>query len=151
MRVRAQSRAMSIVLNVGKAVKQLIWPGVLGIKSIPAKTAATVAWIIAARTLWQMPVSQVANVYRTTGNMAATQWISNAQAASLLVITGAVVVFGGRVLGVAAWGTLTVPVAGVCAWLSVVRWRHNLIPNLRYAQTSEFRALLKPSLLFRDY
>src|ERR1039458_8360162 len=29
MRVRAQSRAMSIVLNVGKAVKQLIWPGVI--------------------------------------------------------------------------------------------------------------------------
>jgi O-antigen/teichoic acid export membrane protein len=120
----------------------------LGIKSIPASTAAAVAWILAARTLWQMPLAQVASVYRSTGNMATTQWISNAQAVSLIVVTGGVVLTGGGVLSVAAWGTLPVGVVGGCAWLSLVRWRKNLAPNLRYARASEFCTLLKPSLWF---
>jgi O-antigen/teichoic acid export membrane protein len=120
----------------------------LGIRSIPAVTAGVVAWVLATRTIWQMPVSQVASTYRTTGDLSITQWISNGQAIALILLTAVCVTFGGGVFSVAVSSIVTTALGGLVACWSVYCWRRNLIPSFSDIRVNELITLIQPSLLF---
>jgi len=119
-----------------------------GIKSISAAAAAWIAWILASRTVWQMPIAQLASVYRSTGNLAATQWIVNGQAVLLIAVTALVVMRGGSVVQVAACSVLPSACAACGAWCLLRCEHRELIPSLRRGTRSEFLDLIRPSLLF---
>src|ERR1035437_7875622 len=68
------SMALVASLLFGVLIMVLPIPFWIGIRLIPASTAIWVAWLLAARMLWQMPAAQVGSIYRTFGNLAATQW-----------------------------------------------------------------------------
>jgi len=120
----------------------------LGIRSIPPATAAFVAWILAARAMWQMPVAQVAGTYRTTGNLSATQWITNGQTIALILFSAICVALGGGVLSVAVCGIVSTFLSGAVACWSINAWRRSLIPKFSDIRLCELQALIQPSLLF---
>jgi O-antigen/teichoic acid export membrane protein len=140
--------ATAITLAAGIICGALPVASWLGIRSIPATTAAAVAWILAARTIWQMPVSQVASTYRATGNLSATQWITNGQAIALILLTAVSVTIGGGVLSVAVSGIVTTALGGAVACWSIYRWRRNLVPAFSDVHFRELITLVQPSLLF---
>jgi O-antigen/teichoic acid export membrane protein len=120
----------------------------LGIRAIPASIAVMVVWILAFSTMWQMPVSQIANTFRTTGNLAITQWLSNGQSVLLIILTVICVALGGGVLSVAVSSIATTAIGGLVACWSVYRWRRNLIPNISDIRVHELITLIQPSLWF---
>lgn len=140
--------ALSVSVLLGVLAAFLPLPAWIGIRHIPPVVAAWVAWSLASRLLCQMPASQLGSIYRTTGNLAATQWFGNLQSIGLLAVTAGVLLLHGSVLQLALWGAA--PMIGVTAgaWFSLRRSHPELLPKLSEASFDGLRELLKPSLLF---
>ena len=140
--------ALSISLLFGFLTALLPIPAWIGVRRIPPTVAAWVVWLLAARILWQMPAMQLWSIYRTTGNLAATQWLWNLQFLGLLTVTATVLVLQGSALHLALWGAVPMITVTAGAWFSLRRSHPELLPRLSEARTAGFRALLSPSLLF---
>jgi O-antigen/teichoic acid export membrane protein len=140
--------AFSVSLLFGFLTALLPVPAWIGIRHIPPTVAAGVAWLLAARILWQIPAAQLWSIYRTTGNLAATQWLWNLQSVGLLAVTVTVLVLQGGVLHLALWGAAPMIMVTVGAWFSLRRSHPELSPKLSEARIAGLRELLSPSLLF---
>jgi O-antigen/teichoic acid export membrane protein len=140
--------AFSVSLLFGFLTAVLPVSAWIGIRHIPPTVAATVAWLLAARILWQMPATQLWNIYRTTGNLGATQWLWNLQSMGLLAVTATVLMLQGGVQSVALWGAAPLIVVTVGGWLSLRRWHPELLLRLSDVNIAGLRDLLSPSLLF---
>ena len=140
--------AFSLSLLFALLMAILPIPAWIGVRHIPPIVAAGVAWVLAARILWQLPATQLWSIYRTTGNLAATQWLWNLQAGGLLAITATVLVLQGGVLRLALWGGAPMIVVTVGAWFSLRRSHPELLPKLSEVRIAGLRELLSPSLLF---
>jgi O-antigen/teichoic acid export membrane protein len=153
-----QLQGSAIVFYVGMALSVSLLFGVLivvfpvplwiGIRHIPPTSAAVIAWLLAARILWQMPSAQLWNVYRTTGNLGATQWLWNLQSMGLFAITAIVLVFQGGAQQLAIWGATPMILVSVGAWFSLRRSYAELLPRLSDVRLAGLQELLRPSLLF---
>jgi O-antigen/teichoic acid export membrane protein len=140
--------ALSVSLLFGFLTALLPIPAWIGLRQIPQTEAAWVAWLLAARMLWQMPAAQLGSIYRTTGNLAATQWFGNFQSIGLLAVTATVLLLHGGVLRLALWGAVPMIVVTAGAWFSLRRSHPELLPKLSEARIAGLRELLSPSLLF---
>ena len=140
--------ALSVSLLFGFLTALLPVPAWIGIRHIPPLVAAGVAWLLAARILWQTPASQLWNIYRTTGNLAGTQWLWNLQFLGLLAVTATVLVLQGGVLRLAFWGAAPMIVVTLGAWFRLRRAHPELLPKLSETRIAGLRELLSPSLLF---
>lgn len=140
--------AFSVSLLFGFLTALLPIPACIGIRHIPPTVAAGVAWLLAARILWQMPAAQLWNIYRTTGNLAATQWFWNLQFLGVLAVTATVLLFQGGVLHLALWGAVPMIAVTAGTWFSLRRSHPELLPKLSEARIAGLRELLSPSLLF---
>lgn len=140
--------AFSVSLLFGFLTALLPVPAWIGIRHIPPTIAAGVAWLLAARILWQMPAAQLWSIYRTTGNLAGTQWLWNLQFLGLLAVTATVLLLQGGVLHLALWGSAPIIVVTAGAWFTVRRSHPELLPKLSEARIAGLRELLSPSLLF---
>jgi O-antigen/teichoic acid export membrane protein len=140
--------ALTFSLLFGFLTALLPIPAWIGIRHITPTVAAWVAWLLAARILWQVPALQLGIIYRSTGNLAATQWFLNLQNFGLLVITATVLLLRGRALSLALWGTTPMIVVTAGAWFSLRRSHPELLPKLSEAQITGLLELLGPSLLF---
>jgi O-antigen/teichoic acid export membrane protein len=142
------SMALVASLLFGVLIMVLPIPFWIGIRLIPASTAIWVAWLLAARMLWQMPAAQVGSIYRTFGNLAATQWFGNLQSLGLLAVTLMVLLLHGGVFDLALWGAAPMLVVTLIAWWSLRRSHAELLPRLSEARRAGVRELLRPSLMF---
>jgi O-antigen/teichoic acid export membrane protein len=140
--------AFSVSLLFGFLAALLPVPAWIGIRHIPPAVAAGAAWLLAARILWQMPAGQLWSIYRTTGNVAATQWLWNLQSIGLLAVTATVLVLQGGVLHLALWSVAPMIAVTAGAWFSLRRSHPELLPELSEARMAGLRELLSPSLLF---
>jgi O-antigen/teichoic acid export membrane protein len=140
--------ALSASLLAGLLVALLPVPAWLGIRHIPPVLASWVTWLLAARLLWQMPAAQLAGIYRSTGNLATTQWFGNLQSVGLTAVTAVLLLLHGGVWHLAFWGALPMIVATAAVWLSLRRSHPELLPRLSEASTAGLKELLRPSLLF---
>jgi O-antigen/teichoic acid export membrane protein len=140
--------ALSVSLLAGFLVDLLPIPAWIGIRHIPPVVAAWVTWLLASRLLWQMPAAQLGSIYRTTGNLAATQWFGNLQSIGLLGVTVGVLLLHGGVLHLALWGAAPMIAVTTGAWLSLRRSHPELLPKLSGVSIAGVRELLNPSLLF---
>jgi O-antigen/teichoic acid export membrane protein len=140
--------ALSLSVLFGFLAAVLPIPAWIGIRHIPPTLAAWVTWLLASTVLWQMPAGQIGNIYRSTGNLAATQWFGNLQALGLLAVTATVLLLHGGVLRLALWGAAPMIVVTAGAWFSVRRSHPELLPKLSEASIAGLRELLSPSLLF---
>jgi len=140
--------ALSVSLLFGILTAVLPLPAWIGIRHIPPTVAAWVTWVLALRILWQMPAGQLGSIYRSTGNLAATQWFWNLQAMGLLAVTVTVLLLHGGVLRLALWGVAPMMAVTAGVWFSLRRSHPELIPKLSEARIAGLRELLSPSLLF---
>jgi O-antigen/teichoic acid export membrane protein len=140
--------ALSVSLFVGLLVALVPIPAWIGIRHIPPVVAAWITWLLAARLLWQTPAAQLGSIYRTTGNLAATQWCGNLQSIGLLVVTAGVLLLNGGVLHLALWGAVPMIAVTTGVWFSLRRSHPELLPKLSGASLAGLRELLSPSLLF---
>ena len=140
--------ALSVSLLFGVLTVVFPIPAWIGIQHIPPTVAAWVILMLALGMLWQMPAGQLRSVYRSTGNLAATQWFGNFQAMGLVAVTAAVLLLHGRVLRLALWSAAPMIAVTVGAWFSLRRSHPDLLPKLSEASIAGLRELLSPSLLF---
>jgi O-antigen/teichoic acid export membrane protein len=140
--------ALSVSLLFGLLTAVLPIPAWIGIRHIPPVVAAWVAWLLASRILWQMPSAQLGSIYRSTGDLAATQWFGNLQAIGLLAVTATVLLLHGGVLRLALWSPAPMIAVTAGAWFSLRRSHPELLPKLSEASIAGLRELLSPSLLF---
>ena len=95
-----------------------------------------------------MPAGQLWNIYRTTGNLGATQWLWNLQSFGVLAVTATVLMLQGDVLRLAAWSAAPLILVTSGALISLKRSHPELLPKLSEVSLAGLRELLKPSLLF---
>ncbi len=118
------------------------------LRSISHRTAAVVVLLLGTRLIWELPVAQVVWTYRTTGNLAASQWIYNGQALGRAAATAIVLWLGGGVLAVTVWSSCPLVLSGAAVWCMLRRSHPELLPRLREANSSGLKELVNPSILF---
>lgn len=140
--------ALSLSILFGFLTAVLPVPAWIGIRYIPPSVAAWVTWLLASTILWQMPAWQLWSVYRSTGDLAATQWFWNLQTIGLVAVTAAVLLLHGGVLRLALWGAMPMIAVTAAAWFSLRRSHPELLPKLSEGRIAGLRELVRPSLLF---
>jgi O-antigen/teichoic acid export membrane protein len=120
----------------------------LGLRSISPRDAAWVAWLLGMQLLLAMPVGFLSAIYRTTGRLAGSVWLGNAQTLATLGFVPVVLGLGGGMPALAA--LQLVPLLAVAAFVLWHGWRRwpALMPRWSAARLSAFRELLEPSLFF---
>jgi O-antigen/teichoic acid export membrane protein len=120
----------------------------IGLRLTKPATAQTVLIMLAAYTVWSMPMRLISATYQTMGNMARSQWIANAQQILVVFLSATVLLLGGGMLATASAQLLTV--ALVVGWLLVeLRYRHRgFLPGIAQARLSVLKELAHPSMLF---
>jgi O-antigen/teichoic acid export membrane protein len=120
----------------------------LGLRLTKPAVATTTIILLAAYVVWAMPMRLIASTYQTTGNLARSQWIANAQQALVVVLSALVLVTGGGMRALALLQLLTVAVTSAYVLLDVRRRLPPLFPEMFGADSSTLKELLHPSLLF---
>ena len=121
---------------------------VLGLTELSAGEVGATTWLLGCLILWAMPAGLLVATYRSTGNLAASQWVGNAQQTITIVGTAMALALG---LGPASIAALQLAVlaivAGGVAWHL---WRHApaLFPSLGTWSKGTLPGLMRPSLLF---
>ena len=123
-------------------------PAWIGIRLIPSPVAKIAIWLLAATVLWQLPASQLRSIYRTTGDLASTQWFWNLQFIGSLVVTYFVLLLHGGILQLAAWGCVPTVAVTAATWFCLRRSHPELLPKLSDARFGGIRELMSPSLFF---
>lgn len=123
----------------------------LGLQATPAHDSSWVIVLLGIQVLWSIPQRFVTLVYRTTGNLAKTQWVINAQRllTLFLVVLGLVLQVGMVQLAILQ----LIPVTVVAAWTLQDIRRHlpGLFPGLAGASFGIFQRVVKPSLGFAAF
>ncbi len=120
----------------------------LGLRTILPGQAAWVAWLLGVQILLAMPAGFLTGIYRTTGRLAWSVWLKNAQTLATIALVPVVLGLGGGMAALA--GSQLVPLAAVAAfvlWHASRRWPA-LMPRPTVARASALRELTTPSLLF---
>jgi O-antigen/teichoic acid export membrane protein len=142
------SLAVASTLVLGLLVWFMPLTAWLGIKETPPATARWVVWLLGLQVLWTIPAGIVGNVYRTTGDLARSQWIGNFYR---LLSLGAMALLLFLDCGMTALASSQILVlAGVhlaVYWHQRRRLPH-LAPRLAKAQVALIRTQLRPGLFF---
>jgi O-antigen/teichoic acid export membrane protein len=140
--------ALAVTIAVGVICACFPAADWLGASQIGKATAAIVIWLLAGRLMWTMPAGQIWSVFRSTGNLALTQWFANANSLLLTAVTVMVLVLHGGVLALAAWSWLPLFACAAFAWAAVRSFHPELVPRLAEANMGDARGLLRPSIWF---
>jgi O-antigen/teichoic acid export membrane protein len=123
-------------------------PAWIGIHQIRPQIAGWALWLLAVRFLWQMPAAQICNIYRTMGNLAATQWLANIRDLGILGVTLLVLAFRGGVLSLAGWSLVPMLLVTGGAAFALRRSHWTLLPVLGFASWKCIQELLGLSVYF---
>jgi len=120
----------------------------IGLRLTNQATAQAVLIMLAAYTVWSMPMRLISAIHQTMGNMARSQWIANGQQILVVLLSAAVLLVGGGMLATASAQLLTVAlVAGLV--LFEIRNRFPVFsPGVTKARLSVVKELAHPSMLF---
>jgi O-antigen/teichoic acid export membrane protein len=120
----------------------------LGLRSVPPRDAAWVAWLLGVQILLAMPVGFLSAIYRTTGRLAWSVWLGNMQTLATFGLVPVVLALGGGMPALA--GVQLIPLLAVAVFVIWHGWRRwpALMPRWSAARLSAFRDLVAPSLFF---
>lgn len=142
--------ALAVVVTLVAAV--LAWllpiPQWIGLRLTAPATATGVIILLALQVMWAMPMRLISATWQTTGNMARSQWIANAQQALVVVFSAVALVCGAGMLTIASVQLLTVVLTAVFVLLDVGFRLPALFPGMAGAKFSVLKELATPSLLF---
>lgn len=111
-------------------------------------SVALIVILLGGQFLWTIPASLVWSVYATTGNLAKTQWVTNAANALSVALTVAALLFWPRLAVVAGAQALAfVSVLLFVSW-DVRKQFPELAPGFSQAKFSLLRSILSQSLFF---
>ena len=122
-----------------------IW---FGVRETQPEEAAWVIWLLALQILWAMPAGLVSAVYRTTGDLAKSQWIGNVQRLMALLVVAFVLLFGGGLKAVAFFQLAPMIMVVVFVWGDVRRRFPVLTLGVSQASLPVVRDLVVPGLFF---
>jgi O-antigen/teichoic acid export membrane protein len=120
----------------------------LGLKMTRPPVAAGVIALLAAYVMWAMPMRLLIAIYQTTGNLARSQWIANAQQALVVVFSAVVLILGGGMLTIALLQAALVVLTTMYVLVDVRVRLPVLLPKLWGASLRGLQELLQPSFLF---
>jgi O-antigen/teichoic acid export membrane protein len=152
----SQSTAMAFYLGVagiGTVILSLVvWtipiPALLGLKETTRADASTVALLLALLLLWSMPCGLVTATYRTTGDLARSQWAANLQQLVAMLLIALALTQGGGPRAVALVQLVALfAITGPVVW-DLRRRVPSLTPHLRRPSPTIFRSLFGAGLLF---
>lgn len=133
---------------VGAAVAFLPIRDWLGLVHMTTNEAAATAWLLACYLLWAMPSGFIVATYRSTGNLARSQWIANTQHFAIIAATAGSLVVGAGPITVASLQVVILVVSAALVAGHLRRSDSLLTPTLSGRRPGMIAALLKPSLLF---
>ena len=138
--------------SVTVLVASLVWlfpiPHWIGLRMTKPTTATLVIILLAGYVMWSMPMRLISAIYQTTGNLARSQWIANAQQLLVVLLSALVLILGGGMLAIASLQILTVGFISLFVLLDVRRRSPELLPGIAEAKLSVLKELARPSLLF---
>lgn len=134
-----------IIIVLARALPLSHW---IGLKVTDPVTGNRVIVLLAIYVMWSLPVRLIVATYQTTGNLARTQWIGNAQQIIVMVLSALVLLLGGRMLSIALLQVLTITVIAIYVLLNLRRRYIKLFPGFSGLRVSILRELAHPSLLF---
>ncbi len=120
----------------------------LGFHDTTPREAGLVTFLLGSQVLWSLPGGLIMGIYRTTGDLATSQWVRNSTSIIGIAASAACLLFGG---GMATMATvqLTCLAIGVTGVLIDVHRRFpELMPSLWGADMVLVRELVRPSALF---
>jgi len=120
----------------------------IGLKITDAVTGDRVIVLLAIYVMWSLPVRFIVATYQTTGNLARTQWIGNAQQVLVMLLSALVLILGGGMLSIALLQVLTIVLIGMYVLFDLHRHCVPLFPGLSGMRVSMLKELAHPSLLF---
>jgi O-antigen/teichoic acid export membrane protein len=124
------------------------FPSWLSLKEIGPIDAAWVARLLGIQILWSLPLDLMIDTYRTTGDLATSQWIRNGRQLLQASLTAIALVLGGGVqlVAIVQLVSLAIIASGVLWDL----WRRfpDLTPSFAQASLTEARELFRPSSRF---
>ncbi|HMF90011.1 MAG TPA: hypothetical protein VKL40_05160 [Candidatus Angelobacter sp.] len=123
-------------------------PRWIGLRLTNPATAQAVLILLAAYTVWSMPMRLISATYQTMGNMARSQWIANAQQLLVVLLSAAVLLFGGKMLATASAQLLTVALVVGFVLFETRKRFPGFFPGLSQARLSVLMELAHPSMLF---
>jgi O-antigen/teichoic acid export membrane protein len=120
----------------------------LGLRLTNPSTAQTLLILLAAYTVWSMPMRLISASYQTMGNMARSQWIANGQQVFVVLLSATVLLFGGGMLATASAQLFTVALVGGVVLFEIQHRRPAFFPGVSQARFSVLKELAHPSMLF---
>lgn len=120
----------------------------LGLRVTGVGEAAIVVFLIGMQVLWSMPAGFIGSIYRTTGDLARTQWVRNAQDIAALTFTSVCLIAGGSMIALAIVQLFCLAAPVICVLVDLRKRHPAMVPGLAGAQLSGIRGLVRPSLLF---
>lgn len=120
----------------------------IGLKVTDAITGNRVIILLAIYVMWSLPVRLIVATYQTTGNLARTQWIGNAQQILVMLLSALVLILGGGMLSIALLQVLTIVLIAMYVLFDLRRRCIPLFPGMAGMRVSILKELAHPSLLF---
>ena len=137
--------ATCLVASIARLVPISRW---IGLSLTKPGTAQLVLVLLAAYSVWSLPMRLVTATYQTMGNLARSQWIANGHQILVVLLSAAAVLSGGGMAAVATVQLMTVPlVVGIVLW----KIRHRFPEchlGIAQARLSVLKELAHPSALF---
>ncbi len=111
-------------------------------------SVALIVLLLGGQFLWSIPASLVWSVYATTGNLAKTQWVTNASSALSVALTVAALLFWPRLAMVAGAQAIAFISIFVVIFWDVHKHFPQLAPGFSQARLSLLRTILNQSVFF---
>jgi O-antigen/teichoic acid export membrane protein len=112
------------------------------------QSVVLIVLLLGAQFLWTIPASLVWSVYATTGNLAKTQWVTNAASAISVALTAAALLFWPRLAVVAGAQAVAFVSVLTVVWWDVRKHFPELAPGVSQAKLSLLRNILSQSVFF---
>jgi O-antigen/teichoic acid export membrane protein len=107
-----------------------------------------IVFLLGGQFLWTIPASLVWSVYATTGNLAKTQWVTNAASSLSVALTAAALLFWPRLAVVAGAQAIAFVSTFVVVFWDVRKHFPELAPGFSQAKLSLLRSILNQSVFF---
>ena len=133
---------------LGFAVVVLPIQDLLRLQHTSPMDVRVVAFLLGLQTLWTLPSGLVMSVYRTTGDVAATQWIRNGTTIIGIALAAGCLLFGGGMVTMAIIELATMLLVTAAVITHICVKMPELRPSILGAETALIRELVRPSLYF---
>jgi O-antigen/teichoic acid export membrane protein len=111
-------------------------------------SVSLIVLLLGGQFLWTIPASLVWSVYATTGNLAKTQWVTNASNALSVALTTSALLFWSRLAVVAGAQAIAFVSILVVVFWDVRKHFPQLAPGFSQAKLSLLRIILNQSVFF---